>query len=200
MPNSTNARIVRGNPPPQKIRRANYRRALPELMRDFEGRCAYSLQHYTRAGGMRCMEVDHFDYRQKKDLFQRYENLFPATRHCNGAKSNKPTSKEIAEGLNFINPCQDWDYGKYIFEDPISHRLVGTTPQAIYHIRFCDLNAEHFVTERRDRAEILKMLKTHRVTLRPSGTFSAAADSIRLLMEQVGRMIPEIPPLSQQNR
>jgi len=195
MPSSTTARILRGKPPLQKIPRTKYRRALPELIRDFDGRCAYSMQHFSRAGGMSCMEVDHFDPRTKKERFQNYNNLFLATRHCNGAKRDRPTHGDVAAGLRFINPCEDWDYGKYIFEDPISHRLIGTTPQAIYHIRYCDLNAAHLVAERRDRSAILKMLTNHFV-LRSGITFDSFSQAVGLLRNQVERMIPEVPASS----
>jgi hypothetical protein len=139
------------------------------------------------------MEVDHFDPRQKKDVVQRYENLFLASRHCNGAKRNKPTPKERSLGLTFINPCEDWDYGKYIFEDPRSHKLVGITPQARYHIRYCDLNADHLVTERRDRTELASIVKRG-VVLGPRVTFEEAESNMRMLREQIDRMIPEFPP------
>src|SRR3989442_896054 len=128
MSHSTTSRIKRGPPPARKIPRTKIRRALPELVRDFEARCGYSCQHYTRAGGMRCMEVDHFDYREKREVIQRYENLFLATRHCNGAKRQKPTWKERAAGLRLLNPCEEWDYGPHIVEDPSTHELVGITP------------------------------------------------------------------------
>ena len=99
------------------------------------------------------MEVDHFDARLKKEVQQKYENLFLASRHCNGAKRDRPTAKERALGLRFINPCKEWDYGKHIFEDKKTHQLVGVTPEGIYHIRCCDLNAPHLVEERRDRVK-----------------------------------------------
>lgn len=82
-------------------------------MRDFDGRCAYSMQHHERAGKL---EVDHFDPHKKKDLIQRFENLFPASRHCNGKKSDHwPNKTESAAGCRFLNPCEEMDYGEQIF-------------------------------------------------------------------------------------
>jgi hypothetical protein len=198
MQGSTPSRIQRGPAPKEKIPRSKYRRVLPELMRDFVGRCAYSCQHYSRAGGVKCMEVDHFDYRRKDDVFQKYENLFLATRHCNGAKRDKPSPKERKAGLRFLNPCEEWDYGKHIFEDPLTHKLIGVTPEGIYHIRCCDLNAEHLVTERRDRAEILEILNTGGV-FRNDKPLEEAAEITRALIKQVERMIPAIPFLPPKN-
>jgi hypothetical protein len=109
------------------------------------------MQHEERAGRL---EVDHFDPRRKKELRQDINNLFPASRHCNGKKSNHwPNNTEIAAGCRFLNPCKEIDYGEQIFEDPITHNLIGTTPAAIWHIRICGLNAEHLVFERAKRSE-----------------------------------------------
>jgi hypothetical protein len=198
MPNSTIPRIIRGPDYPKNIPRSKPRRVLEYLLRDFKGRCAYSCQHYLHAGGIRSMDVDHFDFRCKKDVNQDYNNLFLATRHCNGAKWARPTAKERAAGLRFLNPCKEMDYGVHIFEDPVTHQLVGTTAVGKYHIRCCDLNAEHLVRERSDRAEIHALLETKRVTFQHPGSFDRASEEIRLLMQQVEKMIPEFPYLPSQ--
>ncbi len=151
MSSSKRRRVKRGPPPKKPIKRRKYASVLPELMRDFEGRCAYGMQHYSRCGKL---EVDHFDPRLKKELIQDYNNLFPASRHCNGKKSDIwPNKEELAAGCRFLNPCEELDYGEQIFEDPETHRLVGTTPAAIWHIRVCGLNADNLVHERKRRAE-----------------------------------------------
>ena len=81
-------RIQRGPAPAKRLTRRNYRKvALEPLRRDFQDRCAYSCQHLNRAGGLKCMEIDHFDPRLKNKFIQRYDNLFLSTRHCNGAKA-----------------------------------------------------------------------------------------------------------------
>jgi hypothetical protein len=145
---------------------------------------------------MRCMEVDHFDYRQKKDRFQRYDNLFLATRHCNGAKLQKPTAKELAAGLRLLNPCKEWDYGPHIVENPDTHQLVGLTPLGKYQVRTCDLNAEHLVLERSERAEIWRLVRRNNgVTVRSNSALDDALAAIEALRKQVEHMIPELPLL-----
>lgn len=159
-------------------------------MRDFEGRCAYSMQHFSRAGKL---EVDHFDPRQKKELIQDYNHLFPASRHCNGKKSDTwPNRGEAAAGCRFLNPCEEVDYGEQIFEDPVTHRLVGTTPAAVWHIRVCALNADHLVHERKRRAEHLKTLSKKGVR-QVKGSQREVTELIKNFREEVGLMIPEIP-------
>lgn len=147
------------------------------------------------------MEVDHFDYRQKKDVVQQYDNLLLATRHCNGAKLQKPTPKERAAGLRLLNPCEEWDYGPHIVEDPDTHELVGLTPLGKYQIRTCDLNAEHLVRERSERAEIWRLIRRKNgVTVRGNSGMQDALEAIEALHKQVQHMIPELPLLDKSKR
>src|SRR5947209_19033924 len=98
MPISTISRIRRGAAPKKTFTNNNYRKALPWLLKDFDRRCAYSMQHVDRAGGLKCMEVDHF--RPKGKHRNAYTNLFPASRHCNGAKAQTwPTKSERRSGI-----------------------------------------------------------------------------------------------------
>ena len=82
MSNFTKGRIQRGPAPAKILTDHNYRKcALPALERDFENRCAYSMQHRRRAGGSRMlMEIDHFDPTIKGRERHRYANLFLANR------------------------------------------------------------------------------------------------------------------------
>jgi hypothetical protein len=172
------------------LRRHNYRIALPELMRDFSGRCAYSMQHNSRCG---ILEVDHFDPRKKKDVKQQYENLFPASRYCNGKKSDVwPTSFEGSAGCRFLNPCKETEYGECIFEDQTTHQLIGITPAARWHIRVCGLNADHLINERRRRSQHWELLR--RTAVRIHGDQAIAAELALKYREEVELMIPEILP------
>lgn len=196
MSGSTRPRIARGPAPRKRLTRRNYRKvALEPLRRDFEDRCAYSCQHLSRAGGLKCLEIDHFDPRKKEDFLQQYENLFLATRHCNGAKGkNWPSAGDQALGLRYLNPCRERDYGEHIFEDPKTHLLIGVSPTGKYHIRMCDLNADHFTAERRERAEIWELLRTA-VTVKRNRIPQMAADLAEALRKQAENMIPEFPHL-----
>lgn len=191
MSNSKKPRVKRGSPPDKPIKRRHYRDALPELLRDFGGRCAYSMQHQSHSGPL---EVDHFDPRQKKALIQDYNNLFPASRHCNGKKSDTwPTRAELAAGCRFLNPCKEMDYGEQIFEKPDTHELVGITPAARWHIRMCGLNADHLIQERYRRAKHWHALKN--VGVKIKGDHARVAEMVKNYREQVELMIPEIPPV-----
>ena len=189
----TPPRIVRGNPPAKPIKRRKHRDCLPELVRDFGGRCAYSMQHYLKGGGIKCLEVDHFDPAQKNDLIQRYENLNPATRHCNGAKRNRwPSKADQKLGIRFLNPSEESDYGSHIFEDSKTHKVFGITPAGIYQVRNCDLNAEHLVFERKERAEHWADFRSQQVSVKKGTPIETVLDAFQQLKKRVELMIPEI--------
>lgn len=189
---ASTARLKRGTPPAKKFRRHTYRKALPFLLEEFDGRCVYSDQHYLEAGGLRSMEIDHVDPRRKKRVVQEYSNLVLATRHCNGAKSDFwPNARQLANGLRVINPCLEADWGVHVFEDPDSHRLWGATPTGIWHIRTLDLNAQHFVTERKLRAELRPLVAAKPVTI--TGTWASGFPEIPELLKLVNRLIGDIP-------
>ena len=137
------------------------------------------------------MEVDHFRPRgSRRNL---YSNLIPATRHCNGSKSQTwPTKGQQRAGIRLLNPFVERDYGKHIFEEPISHRLVGVTSAGRYQIIVCDLNAAHFVEERKDRARIRKLLESPGTV---TGSLDDAKRAIEELRRELDQMIPPIPSL-----
>ena len=132
---------IKKSHPKIRLTASNYRKkALPYLKKDFECRCAYSMIHMDNAGGEMCMEVDHF---KPKEKFSRkphvYSNLMLASRYCNGKKDDAWPSKELrALGFEFINPCEELDYGKHIFEDLNSGKLIGKTPKGCYKKEKCD--------------------------------------------------------------
>jgi hypothetical protein len=163
-------------------------------MTDFEGRCAYSMQHISRASGRRNMHIDHFNPHLKKEYFQKYSNLFLSTSHCNGSKSDRwPTNKERRElGWGFLNCTKERDYGVHIFEDPDTHEVAGVTPAGRYHVLNCDLNAPQFIEERKDRAECWKTLRSKPIF---SSGFSVPPE-LSLIKKMAEKMIPEIPYLS----
>jgi hypothetical protein len=141
------------------------------------------------------MEVDHFDPRQKSELIQDYRNLFLATRHCNGAKGDYwPNEADLALDIRLLNPCEEEDYGADIFEDPVTHKLMGLSRPGRNQIRVCDLNAPHLVEERKQRTELrvaIASLKTKAHTLR----LSLPSEIVTKLELALGYMIPDIPHL-----
>ena len=185
-------RVKRNARPKRKFTKHTYKKAKPSLLKDFEGRCAYSLQHVQKIGWT-TMEVDHHNPTLSEQQRHRYENLFPAIRHCNGAKSDTwPSKWARSKGVRFLNPCKEADYGAQIFEDPETHLLVGTTPAAVYHIRVLSLNADFLVNERHERALLRKLLNETAFTSKAL-TPGSLLEAIAKLRSQVALMIPPIP-------
>ena len=187
-------RVQRGPGPRQKLRPHNYRtRALPFLLKDFQHRCAYSMQHSSTIG-VRTIEVDHFNPRLRGDSRNRYSNLYLSTRHCNNSKGQHwPTTAQMNEGIRFLDCCSEWDYGEHIFEDPITHQLFGVTPAGRYHIRMCDLNAPQFMRERTIRSRLRVILNSSPAIIRDLEKGLELSNLLTLLTDIAERFIPPIP-------
>jgi hypothetical protein len=148
------------------------------------------------------MEIDHFKPKKK---FQRkvhsYSNLMLASRHCNGNKGDEwPSRKEAKQGFGFINPCEEMDYGKHIFEDIETGKLVGVTPKGAYQIAKCMLNARHLVRQRLERTKLRKLLeKKSPVCIPENIPIFEIEDRINELQQAISdtssKYIPYIPPL-----
>ncbi len=173
----------------------SYRKALPYLLKDFDNRCAYSMRHIQIAGGL---EVDHFDPTLKNSKRHSYINLMPSIRHCNGKKSDHWPDEELRKkGVELINPCKDDDYGKQIFENPETHKLVGVTPAGRYHIHICDLNAPFLIEERATRSKLRLLWDSGLWKCRgnywalPDG--DAVVASVQSFYDHIQLLIPPIP-------
>jgi hypothetical protein len=196
-------RIHRGPKPEKKLTDSTYRKnSLNELIRDFGGRCAYSM-YYAIQDGESQVEVDHFNPNPKSSRSKHkhnndYSNLFLASAHCNNTKRDTwPTKAQRANGFRFINPCEEMDYGIHIFENPVTHKLEGATPAGWYQIRHLGLNAEHLIQKRIDRSKIKQALTGWFVSQDCSVDFDKLEEAKRiidLLREQLNRGIPDIPP------
>lgn len=167
---------------------------MPYLLKDFDDRCAYSMVHILEIGRF---DVDHFNPTLKKPYRDTYSNYLPALSHCNGKKhDNWPSSKLIARGIGFINPARETDYGLHIFEDPVTHLLVGTA-RGRYQIVMCDLNAPFLVERRKDRAYFKKIFESkgarYRRGFQPHEV-DCLLDDLAHMRTLVDRGIPEIPP------
>jgi hypothetical protein len=164
-------------------------------MLDFERRCAYSMIHALDAGGYKEMEIDHFDPRRKSDWVQDYANLYYSSGHCNRSKgATWPSAEEEKQGIRFLDCCREADYGRFLFEDPHTHAIVGITPAARFHILCLDLNAPHLVQRRRERAEIRCRLEEP-LRLRASRRMPDSDQIDRLLDALRGVLAHAIPPI-----
>ncbi|MEI6493242.1 MAG: hypothetical protein WCO94_11890 [Verrucomicrobiota bacterium] len=142
------------------------------------------------------MEIDHYDPELLDPQRNEYRNLYLATRHCNGSKTAL-FIKTDSQGrtLQILDPCNEHDYDHVLFEDPDTHELVGTTPRAEWHIIVCDLNADHLVQERKDRAEMRKLVTATPVIVKKE-MIRHTRSGVVAILSKLDRMIPPIsaPP------
>jgi HNH endonuclease len=194
MSNFSGPRIKRGSGPPGKLTDDNVRdRALSHLLRDFDERCAYSMRHKENNGGLRQMEIDHFDPTLRRAERNAYTNLMLATRHCNLMKTStwsKPVLEE-ANPVRLLNPCAEQDYGKHLFENPVTHELVAVSENGNLQIDVMDLNHPTFVKERAERAEYYSKRQSPALI---TGSFSEVLSILEMADAVFGRCIPLIPP------
>jgi len=185
-------RIQRGSPPPYELTDSNVGSAKPYLLRDSDGRCAYSTIH-ERETSTETIEVEHFDPRRiggKKN--HSYENLLPAFGPCNRSKGYKwPSASAASAGARFLNPTLEKDYGVHLFEDPKSHKIVAVTPAGQYHLRYLALNSEYLISKRRRRSDAKALLDQFDLTRQLSGE---DAERLRAMLWDSALAVSDIDP------
>lgn len=168
--------------------------ALPYLVEDFEHRCAYSLVHISDMTKME-MEVDHVNPATKQRSKVAYTDLVIAYRPCNNSKrAHWPTKAQQRDGVRYLLPRTDVDYGTHIFEDPVTHKVWGATPAGIWHIEKLNLNDEFLVKRRAKRARWNAILAGDNTILTfPPGVEDKASASIAEIKELSITAIPPLP-------
>jgi hypothetical protein len=183
-PQLTRPRLKRLVPDDKQYGKTTYRRAIKTLLGEAGGRCGYSLEHVLDFG-LKTMEVDHFDPTLKHPRRNRHENLIAASRHCNGAKSENWPSKELQkQGVRFLNPYIESDYGVHIFENLETGELIGATPAGRWHIEMLDLNADHLIRKRLDRTKLSMELKRC--------AYCSGADHSNQVFEALTALLPTV--------
>jgi hypothetical protein len=188
-PNKRIPRIHRGLAP-KGVRLDKRKEIFPHLLEVFEHRCAYSRRH-DLVTGKSCLDLEHFNPTLTGKARHRYDNLMVGTHLSNMAKRKIwPSLRDRRKGIRFLNPCKEQDYGTHLFEDPISHRIVSSTPAGRFHIVTCNLNDESYVWERTRRANLRAQISQPRIFLMSPEEISPLVNEVSRLVEV---MIPPIP-------
>ena len=139
---------------------SDYSKYKPFLQPLFRSRCAYCLSHEDQMSRFDAMEVDHFRPKGRPEfahLGLAWANLYYCCRRCNQHKSSKwPNSAERAQGLRFVDPCE---------EDPDEHfrltrdesgnedgKIASETQAGRYSIAKIRLNRQQLIDIRLDIA------------------------------------------------
>jgi len=110
------ARVKRSAGPKSKMTKATYRKkALPFLLKDFEGRCAYCLdpsefRHPSQT------QVDHFNCKLKERKRHQYKNLMLACSACNLSKHDKPVTNPLDKQQRLLNCTEETEFPEHIVE------------------------------------------------------------------------------------
>src|ERR1700722_15453991 len=97
------ARVKRSKGPKSRMTKATYRKkALPFLLKDFEGRCAYCLDP-NEFRHPKQDQVDHFDCKLKERQRHQFKNLMLACGTCNFCKLNKPVHNPYDSEQRLLN-------------------------------------------------------------------------------------------------
>ena len=134
--NKRTPRIHRGSAP-KGVRLTDWNlreKMLPHLLEVFGHRCAYSQRH-DLVTGTSCLDIEHFNPTLTGAAKNRYSNLMLGAHLTNMVKTDTwPTLRQRRKGIRFLNPCKEQDYGIHLFEDPVSHLIVSSTPAGRFHM------------------------------------------------------------------
>lgn len=190
--NKRTPRIHRGSAP-RGVRLTEWHlreKIFPHLLEVFGHRCAYSQRHNLLTGTS-CLDLEHFNPTLTGKARNRYSNLMVGAHLTNMVKTDIwPTRMQRRKGIRFLNPCKEQDYGIHLFEDPVTHQIVSSTPAGRFHIVACNLNDESYVWERMTRANLRAQIPQPRILAMPPEEISHLASEVSRLVEV---MIPHIP-------
>ena len=120
---------------------ATYRKkALPHLMADFDGFCAYCLDPKEfRAPSQ--SHVEHFDCKIRGRKRHYYKNLMLACAACNQSKRDKPLVNPFDKAQRLLNCTEENEFLGHIRENP-NGQWESTSKAGLYHIVSVGLTAD----------------------------------------------------------
>lgn len=178
------------------------------LRDDFNYRCAYCLwREQFETGAWRTFPVEHFRPKSRPEfahLETVYENLYYSCVRCNSAKGSEwPTDAETADGLRFVDPCDD------VVSDHLAwngEQIVGLTSAGDYTVRVLKLDelpSELWRARAQDLNYIRETVRLFEVQLAATDD-SDARQQIEALVQQastilvryLGPPVDEVPTLA----
>jgi hypothetical protein len=179
---------------------ATYRKkALPHLMADFEGRCAYCLDPKEfRAPSQN--QVDHFDCDISGRRRNYYKNLMLACAACNLSKHDKPVINPYDSGQRLLNCTEENEFLGHVREDQ-DGQWAANSKEGLYHLVSIGLTADCHRSKRfrrRQMAEQILGLLTKAIQYRtenPRAIHEEIIKSVRSMLE----ILDAFPPLVTEN-
>jgi hypothetical protein len=175
--------------------KATYRRkALPFLLSDFQGKCAYCLDPKEfRAPSQN--QVDHFNCKIKSRERNYYRNLMLACAACNLSKHDKPVTNPYNSRQRLLNCTEENEFPEHIEEDA-NGQWKPISDAGLYHLESIGLTADCHRAKRAARRQMLEKILSlattaiHYKTVNPSGVHREMMDTIRLLLDVLNNFPP----------
>lgn len=189
------ARVKRSAGPKAKLTKGNYRKkALPFLLKDFEGHCAYCLdpsefRHPSQS------QVDHFNCKLRGRRRHQYINLMLACAACNLIKHDKPVVNPLAKAQRFLNCTEENEFLGHIVEME-DGQWEPATEAGYYHLESIGLRENCHKQKRQARKRIAKQvlgLCTMALQYRTANTEEVhrqMMDTLRSLLDHLGNFPP----------
>jgi|GEM_PF-4712983 hypothetical protein len=189
-------RVKRSKGPTSAMTEFTYRKkALPHLIKDFSGHCAYCLDPKEfRAPSQN--HVDHFDCKLRGRKRHYYKNLMLACAACNMSKHDKPVINPFSEEQRLLNCTEENEFVEHIRETE-DGQWEAMTPAGHYHLESIELREDCHRNKRRARKvmtdEIAKLFKTavKYETHNPAELHNQMMATIRSLLAE----LKNFPPL-----
>jgi len=189
-------RVKRSKGPTSAMTEFTYRKkALPHLMKDFDGHCAYCLDPKEfRAPSQ--SHVEHFDCKLKGRKRHYYNNLMLSCAACNMSKHGKPLKNPLDEKQRLLNCTEENEFVEHIREME-DGQWEAVTPAGHYHLESIELREDCHRNKRRARRvmteEIAKLFKTavKYETHNPAELHNQMMTTIRSLLA----VLENFPPL-----
>jgi len=151
------ARVVRSKGPKSAMTKATYRKkALPHLLKDFQGHCAYCLdpdefRHPSQS------QVDHFDCNVRGRKRNLYKNLMLACAACNLSKHDKPVKNPLDKEQRLLNCTEENEFLTDIVETSNGQWEAGTKAGA-YHLEVIGLREDCHRKKRQARRGVVQQV------------------------------------------
>ena len=189
-------RVQRSAGPRAKMTEATYRKkALPFLLKDFDGCCAYCLD----PGEFRSpsqSQVDHFDCKLSGRKRNQYFNLMLACAACNLSKHDKPIVNPLNKEQRLLDCTKENEFPNHIVEAE-DGRWEPKSEAGIYHLASIGLQERCHRQKRHARRvmaeRVLKLCTTaiEYQTCNPEAVHNEIMDAVRDIL----RHLENFPPL-----
>ena len=189
-------RVKRGSGPKSLLTKATYRKkALPHLLKDFEGECAYCLdpedfRHPSQN------HVEHFNCKLHGRKRHQYKNLMLGCAACNISKHDKPVVNPYDKRQRLLNCTEENEFPEHIVE-LADGEWAARTPAGEYHLVSIGLHERCHQAKRAERrrmAQRVYSLLTQAVqyeSYNPAELHSQILGSVRDILG----LLDKFPPL-----